>query len=159
MLASMSTARHKGLDESLGFNLNRVAQLYRRELIRALAPYELTPEQWQILAALSSRAERLTQGEIAALTSKDKHSTSRMLERMEQAGWIVRAPHPVDGRAAAVALGPREHELAAIRATLSGHFERIDAVLTEAQQEQLLALLRILRSHLGDGAQESSPPL
>ncbi len=49
----MSIPALPALEESLGFNLDRVAQLYRRELIRVLAIYDLTPEQWQILAALS----------------------------------------------------------------------------------------------------------
>jgi DNA-binding MarR family transcriptional regulator len=146
----MATSAEHSLDDSLGFNLNRVAQLYRRELTRALVEYELTPEQWQILAALAESGNPLSQAEIAALTFKDKHSTSRMLDRMEQARWIVRAPHPEDARAAAVTLGPRGDEVPKIRRLLRSHFMRINAALGEAQQKQLLALLRVLRTSLGD---------
>ncbi len=136
------------LDESLGFNLDRVAQLYRRELIRALAAYDLTPEQWQILAALSEHGDGLTQGELAALTFKDKHSVSRMLDRMEQAGWVTRRPHPQDARASKVALSKRSSEMAEVRGVLRSHFARIHSLLSDAQQRQLLGLLKALRDRL-----------
>jgi DNA-binding MarR family transcriptional regulator len=140
----------RSLEDSIGFSLNRVAQLYRRELTRALVDYDLTPEQWQILATLEERRDHLTQAEIAALTFKDKHSMSRMLDRMELAQWIVRARHPGDARAAAVSLGKRGSELPKIRRILRAHFKRINAALSEAQQEQLLTLLKVLRTSFDD---------
>lgn len=146
----MATTSEHGIEDSIGFNLNRVAQLYRRELMRALGEYDLTPEQWQILAALAENGDRLTQAEIAALTFKDKHSMSRMLDRMEQAQWIVRSRHPDDARAAAVTLGQRGSEVPKIRRLLRSHFTRINAALAESQQKQLLALLKVLRASLGD---------
>jgi DNA-binding MarR family transcriptional regulator len=146
----MSIPKLPALEESLGFNLYRVAQLYRRELIRALADYDLTPEQWQILVALSESCDSLTQGEIAALTFKDKHSVSRMLDRMEQAGWIKRGAHPEDARASSVVLSKRRGELGEVRAVLNAHFGRIDSLLADAQQRQLLDLLKALRNRLED---------
>jgi DNA-binding MarR family transcriptional regulator len=146
----MATLAEHSFDDSIGFNLNRVAQLYRRELTRALVEYDLTPEQWQVLAALAESGNHLSQAEIAALTFKDKHSMSRMLDRMEQARWIVRGPHPDDARAAAVTLGQRGDEVPKIRRLLRSHFMRINAALGDSQQKQLLTLLKILRTGLGD---------
>ena len=146
----VNAPRIAALDQSLGFNLHRVAQLYRRELIRALADFGLTPEQWQILAALSERREGLTQGEIATLTFKDKHSVSRMLDRMESAGWIARLPHAQDARAFTVRLTRRRTELRAMRAALRAHFARIDRVINDEQRRQMIELLAVLRAGLED---------
>lgn len=146
----MPTLDPSAINRSLGFNLDRVAQLYRRELLRALAPFELTPDQWSILAALSASRGPLTQGEVAELSFKDKHSASRMLDRMEGAGWVARAPHPDDARAVLVVPGPRSPELGRVRRVLKQHFARINAGLAPDQQEQLLNLLGQLRKHLGD---------
>lgn len=154
----MTPEHRRPLTESLGFNLHRTAQLYRLELVRALTPYELTPEQWQILATLSSSQERLSQGEIAALTFKDKHSVSRMLDRLESAGWIVRHPDPDDARAFCIGLGTRAPEIVGIRALLAKRFSRIDSALDPTQRGELLALLGILRKHLGDSEKPLAPP-
>ena len=136
------------LDESLGFNLYRVAQLYRRELIRALVDYDLTPEQWQLLATLAEGGNSITQGEIATLALKDKHSVSRMLDKMERAGWIARHPHPDDARATSVRLGRRGAEVGAVGDLLTRHFAAIDGLLSRPERAHLLALLRTLRHRL-----------
>jgi DNA-binding MarR family transcriptional regulator len=136
------------LESSLGFNLDRVALLFRRELVRALADFDLTPGHWQILAALSAHPDRLTQGDIATLTFKDKHSVSRMLGRMERAGWITRLVDPLDARASAVGLSRRRNELPRIRSALRSHFGRINGLLSEPQRRELLSLLKVLRSGL-----------
>lgn len=140
--------RLRELEDSLGFNLDRVALLFRRELVRALAELNLTPEQWQVLAALSAHPGGLTQGDIAALTFKDKHSVSRMLGRMERAGWIARHGHPTDARASSVVLSSRGSEIPRVRTALRRHFARINALLSETQRRELLSLLRVLRRGL-----------
>lgn len=40
------------LELTLGFQLNRLANLIRCQLARSLRPYGLNPERWQILAAV-----------------------------------------------------------------------------------------------------------
>jgi MarR family transcriptional regulator, lower aerobic nicotinate degradation pathway regulator len=135
------------LDGSLGFNLDRVAKLYRRELIRALADYGLSPEQWQVISALSARKNGLSQAEIAALTSTDKHSMSRMLGRMQRAGWVHRTGDPEDARAFRVTLARPPADVDSLRVALRKHFSRINSALTESKQRRLLGLLKTLRTH------------
>ena len=142
------------LDDALGFNLYRVAQLFRTELMRVLADYGFTPEQWQVMQALWSTDESLTQSDIAHLTVRDRHTVSRMLGRMERDGWITRRTHPDDGRAYVVeataqALAVRDE----VRATLIEHFEGqhgVLACLSPDQTAELMTLLKTLRTHLGD---------
>lgn len=136
------------LDGTLGFNLDRVAKLYRRELIRALANQGLSPEQWQVICALLARRDGLSQTEIAALTSKDKHSISRMLKRLERSGWVCRNDDPGDARSCRITLARPAVDVNALRAALREHFSTINSVLTDSQQRHLLELLQTLRTQL-----------
>ena len=139
----------QALDEALGFNLYQVALLFRRDLMRALARHGLTPEQWQILVALEERGEGLRQNEVAALTMKDKHSVSRIVARMEAAGWVKRSSDPVDGRAVMVQPTPKSRKaLKPMLRSLDAHFRRVNGTLSLAERHQLLGLLRRLRVEL-----------
>jgi len=142
------------LDDALGFNLYRVAQLFRGELMRALADYGLTPEQWQVMQALWSTDDDLTQNDLAHLTVKDKHTTSRILGRLERDGWIQRRPHPDDGRALVVEPTPSAQALRdEVPPILVEHFEGEGGVLdclSHDERSELMRLLKTLRRHIGD---------
>jgi MarR family transcriptional regulator, lower aerobic nicotinate degradation pathway regulator len=139
------------LDDALGFNLYRVALLFRRELMNALAEYELTPEQWQIMAALWSTDEPLSQNAVADLTLKDKHTVSRILGRLERDGWIDRQTDPRDSRSLLVRPTPwADERRERVPAALNGHFDPILGSLDPEEREQLLRLLKRLRGTLGD---------
>ena len=137
------------LDNALGFNLYRVAHLFRNELVRALADYGLTPEQWQVMQALWSTDDTLMQNDVAYLTMKDRHTVSRILARLERDGWIERRPHPDDARAFAVvpteSAVRRRHEVPRV---LVEHFDGIYGVLDEGEADELMRLLRKLRQRL-----------
>jgi DNA-binding MarR family transcriptional regulator len=139
------------LNDALGFNIYRVALLFRKELIHALAAYQMTPEQWQVMRALWSTDERLNQNDIAHLTLKDKHSVSRMLARLERDGWIVREPDPADARASLIAPTEQADRLRqTVPDQLYAHFAPILGALSEDEAQHLLALLHTLRARLGD---------
>ena len=139
------------LDDALGFNLYRVALLFRNELMHALADYALTPEQWQVLQALWSTEDDLNQSEIAHLTLRDKHTVSRILGRLERDGWIAKHPDPDDARAHIVQPTERADALRQdVRHALFDHFEGILAVLSEKEEEELMRMLKKLRRTLGD---------
>jgi DNA-binding MarR family transcriptional regulator len=140
------------LDDALGFNLYRVALLFRRELMRALAEYDLTPEQWQIMVALWSTEESLSQNEVAELTLKDKHTISRILGRLERDGWIERRTDPHDTRYLLVRpTSWADEQRERVPEQLYRHFEPIQGALSGEEHHQLLGLLKRLRRQLGDG--------
>jgi DNA-binding MarR family transcriptional regulator len=139
------------LNDAIGFNIYRVAILFRKELIHALADYQMTPEQWQVMRALWSASAPLNQNDIASLTLKDKHSVSRMLARLERDGWIVRYPDPADARASLIA--PTEQAIPLCQTVpqqLYAHFAPILEALSEDEAQELLRLLHIVRMRLGD---------
>lgn len=138
------------LDDQLGFNLVRVANLFKREHGRALREYELTPEQWQALATLWGHGA-LKQAEIARVTMQDAPTVSRMLARMERDGWLRRESDPEDARSSLVQLTPKGERLRRVLpAKLLRHFRTFLREFPEADQRQLVALLRQLRQATGD---------
>ena len=139
------------LDDALGFNLYRVALLFRRELMRALSEYELTPEQWQVMQTLWSSDEDLNQSAVAHLTLRDKHTVSRILARLERDGWIHKRPDPNDARAYIIVPTDQAKQLRdEVPTQLLDHFEDILDVLDEGEEEELLRLLKKLRRRLRD---------
>lgn len=138
------------LEGALGFNLYRTAQLFRRELIRALVEYDLTPEQWQVMATLWSGAI-LAQTDIVDLTLKDKHSVSRIIGRLEKKGWVKKTADRNDGRITHIhvtATGMQFRDR--VPAALEKHFAPIYESLTSDEYRHLLQTLKRLRTTLGD---------
>jgi len=144
------------LDEQLGFNVVRVAALFKREHARALREHKLTPEQWQALATLW-RHGTLKQAEIARVTMQDAPTVSRMLVRMERDGWLVRRSDPTDARSSLVELSVAGRKLERILpAKLVRHFRTFLREFPDAEQAHLLQLLRGLRRATGDLREDTS---
>jgi len=138
------------LEDQIGFQLHRVALLFRRELIRCLKPYELSPEQWQILATLW-RKEGLSQKEIMNLTLQDAPSVSRMLQRMAHGGFVQLRKSEADGRTMAITLTAKGRRMETILPGLVlHHFQPVLESVSVRRRQALLAILREFRSALGD---------
>jgi DNA-binding MarR family transcriptional regulator len=139
------------LNDALGFNIDRVAKLFRQELTRALVDYDLTPEQWQIMAVIWNGDEALNQQNITQLTLKDKHNVSRLIKRLEAKGWLEKHSDPDDARAfliTATQKGQAQRE--AVVDQLRHHFEKMGLGLTKQEEAQLLCMLKAIRNHLSD---------
>ncbi|MDX2470927.1 MAG: MarR family transcriptional regulator [SAR324 cluster bacterium] len=130
------------LNKTLGFNLNRLSILFRRNLIRALKEYQLQPEHWQVLASLHGQKKPISQGELAKVTLKDKHALSKMLVRMENSGWILRENHPEDTRIKLVVMSQKaEAEFECIRDNLHAHFRTMMEGFGRKNHDELLQLI------------------
>jgi DNA-binding MarR family transcriptional regulator len=140
------------LENALVFNIERLSVLFRRELGTLLAPYNLTPEQWQILAVLMiSDKESLNQTDITYLTLKDKPNVSRMIQRLEEGGWLERKDDPEDARAFLIHLSPKGHRYKReIAKKLDDNLAEHLSGLTVKDRSQLLELLKKVR-HLFEG--------
>ena len=76
------------IEDQIGFNLYKVSLLFRRELVKCLNEYDITPEQWQILAILWKN-ESLKQTQIMELTLQDAPTVSRMLNLLKKKGLVL----------------------------------------------------------------------
>src|SRR5262245_7315006 len=82
-----------------------------RQIRRQREPgHDLTANQLSVLGALSKH-ESMTIGELASHEQVKPPSMTRVITNMEEAGLVVRRPHPTDKRQIVVELTARADEL------------------------------------------------
>ncbi|MEQ8351181.1 MAG: MarR family transcriptional regulator [Leptospiraceae bacterium] len=140
------------LEDQLGYNLNRTAMLFRRELGRSLKPFgAMTPEQWQTMNTLWESPDGLSPSEIRDITLQDLPSISRMVKRMEEHGWVERLADPEDRRSFRIKLTAKGMKLEKeVPDRLQSHFQSILGSLSKKEGQDLLSSLKKLRTALGD---------
>ena len=81
----------------LGPLLHDAARLVRKRFAQRAASYGLSSAQWRLLAVVL-REGRVAQVRIADRLEIEPISVSRLVDRMEQAGWVAREADPDDRR-------------------------------------------------------------
>lgn len=89
------------LADSLGYIINRTALRLKNELHKGLRPFDVTPDQWGLLAQLSE-ADGISQRELADKAGKDQPTITRILDLLEKKKLILRQPDPSNRRATLV---------------------------------------------------------
>ncbi|MEQ9042731.1 MAG: MarR family transcriptional regulator [Alphaproteobacteria bacterium] len=85
-------------DQSVGFLVNDVARLLRRNFNRRAQELGLSQAQWQALAYLS-RQEGVNQVNLAESLEIQPMTLARLIDRLQEAGLVARRPDPGDRRA------------------------------------------------------------
>ena len=101
-------------DDSPGFLLWQVSNLWQRKIKAALDPMGLTHVQFVLLASvawLGHDDDTLTQAKLAAHAKTDVMMTSKVLRTLESKGLIRRDAHPADTRAKSLVVTTEGHEL------------------------------------------------
>jgi DNA-binding MarR family transcriptional regulator len=143
---------------TFGFLLHDTARLMRRDFERRSRSSGLTRAQWAVLAYLA-RSEGTSQAALADMLEIEPITLVRLLDRLENAGWVERRSDPADRRVrrlylteTARPLMEQFQELAAAtrEAALGG--------LSEAERHQLTDLLMKVRTNLSgrDPASEAA---
>jgi len=136
-------------EESSGFLLWQVTNLWQREIKKALEPHGLTHSQFVLLASihwLSLQKQEVTQILLSSHTKIDPMTTSTVLRTLQTKGLLKRQEHSTDTRAKTVGLtdsGKKIIKQAVI--TVENFDKTFFATLgskTKNFNEQLLALLR-----------------
>lgn len=94
-------------EDSSGFLLWQVTNLWQREIKKALEEYDLTHSQFVLLAStlwLSSQKQDVTQVVLSQYTKIDPMTTSTVLRTLQSKGLLLRQEHSTDTRAKTVAL-------------------------------------------------------
>ena len=135
-------------DRTLGFLVADIARLLRRSMDRRLQSLGLTQAQWRAIVYLS-RDEGMTQAALAESLEIQPITLTRLIDRMESAGWVERRTHPGDRRAVQLYLTPQSQPI------LEEMHARADDTLNEATrgvapraQRQLVATLEHLKHNL-----------
>jgi MarR family transcriptional regulator, transcriptional regulator for hemolysin len=84
-------------ERSFGFLLHDVARLLRKKFDQRARAMGLSRSQWQVLVHLS-RHEGINQSGLAEILEIENITLGRLVDRLEEAGWVERRPDPKDRR-------------------------------------------------------------
>src|SRR5690348_3880242 len=148
------------LDSSFGFLLHDIARLMRKRFDQRARCLGLTRAQWQVLAHLA-RHEGIKQAGLAEILEVEPITLGRLIDRMEEAGWVERRPHPSDRRARLLYLTAKAQPVfAKMRALGEAVKSEALAGLTQEEHERLVATLIAVRANLSDrgtGGEDTGP--
>lgn len=85
-------------ERSFGFLLHDIARLMRKRFDQRARSLNLSRAQWQLLVHLS-RHEGINQSGLAEILEIENITLGRLVDRMEEAGWVERRLDPSDRRA------------------------------------------------------------
>jgi DNA-binding MarR family transcriptional regulator len=137
--------------------LLRTSRIVEREVERELARFGLNQSEFNVLAALRRSGEpyQLSPAELSSMLLLTSGGLTKRIDRLTQAGFVMRAPDPEDGRGLLVGLTTMGNEI--LEVSLEAHVrneERALAALDLEQRNQLDALLRTLLLAYGDRGQD-----
>ncbi len=118
-----------------------MAQVFQAKL----SQHDVTRGQWAALGALD-RGDASTPREIARFLGLDPSAVTRLLDRLEAKGLLVRRRHPTDRRSVTLVLTAKGKALVPKLAACS--FETNETFLTGVTQRDAAALQRIIKKML-----------
>lgn len=128
--------------DDLGALLAKAARSQRILTAALLAPLGLHPGQDDLLRCLWRRDGQV-QSELVDQLGVEPPTVTKMVHRLESAGFVQRRPHPSDRRATQVWLTPTGRDLRpAVQRVRSRLERRLSAGLSERQQATLRSLLQ-----------------
>src|SRR3954447_15788358 len=98
------------LDRNLAFLLHDVARLMRKRFEQNARGLGLTRSQCQVLAHLA-RNEGIQQGNLAEILEVEPITLTRIVDKLEEGGFVDRRAHPTDRRIRQLHLTKKAHPL------------------------------------------------
>ncbi len=136
------------MTDSLGFLISDVSRLLRKRFDERARLIGVTRQQWRTLSVLK-RHEGSNQGMLADLLEVEPITLGRMIDRLEEAGWVERRRDPGDRRVWRIHLTDAAQPILLQLKTIA------DALFVDAaegispdDQAKLHALLEQLRANL-----------
>ena len=106
--------------------------------------------EWRVLASIQALGQASSQ-QIGGLISMDGAAVSRAVARLEQDGFIARAPGRFVGRTKPYALTEEGRDLyAALREVALAREDQLLGALTPDERRTLIELMRKVMSRIGD---------
>ena len=135
-------------EKNIGFLLHDVSRLMRKRFEQNARGLGLTRSQCQVLAHLA-RNEGIQQGSLAEILEVEPITLTRIVDKLEEGGFVDRRAHPTDRRIRQLHLTKKAHpllsEIFAIGAITRGEaFEGVP----DAERERLFAILSSMKANL-----------
>ncbi|MBF2707990.1 MarR family winged helix-turn-helix transcriptional regulator [Flavobacterium soyangense] len=149
MKSSDNTFSVEKAEDSSGFLLWQVTNLWQREIKKALEPYDLTHSQFVLMASihwLTLHKQDVTQILLSSHTKIDPMTTSTVLRTLQSKGLLQRQEHTTDTRAKTVGLTENGKKIIkqAVKTveTFDKTFFAVLGNTTQKFNEQLVILLK-----------------
>jgi len=142
-------------EHTLGWLFHDIHRLLGKTFVSRLPGIGLTRSQWRVLIALKRR-EGLTQTELADVTELEKAPLGKLLDKLEDKGWVTRRDDPHDRRARRVYCTAKiEKHLKGIAEAGRAMFAEALAGMREDEVKDLIDRLQHIKRNLG-GADDAS---
>lgn len=143
---------------SLPHAITAVKSRMRQVAWRGLAPFGISPQQYQLIMAMAEKDQRC-HGDLAKCTWMDKPTASRTLRTLQERGLVRSEADPAHRRRVLFSLEPKG--LALVEALLAFRRfmrEGMEQGLEAAERQQLRALLGSVMDNLDRMEAELSEP-
>ena len=135
-------------EENIGLLIHDVARLLRVLYDRQMASIGLTRSQWWLLTYLFFK-DGINQSELAILMDIEKAPLSRLLDRMEMKGWVIRKNENKDRRIKNIYLSESVKPLiSSMREKAANYRGESLSILTDKDLNKLKDILQILKKDL-----------
>jgi DNA-binding MarR family transcriptional regulator len=146
----MSTEEAPDYQRSFGFLLYDSARLLRRDFDRRARAIGLTRAQWSVLAHLS-RNEGINQTGLADILDIEPITLGRLIDKLEDAGWVERRLHATDRRVYLLYLTPKVRPVIEQIRALAAETKAVAlAGISAEEQERVVAILARIRANLSE---------
>ena len=145
-------------ERTMGIRISYIARMLRTRFDLRARSLNLTRAQWQTIATIS-HFEGATQREIAEKLEVGSVTVGRLVERLEQAGWIDRRADKADRRAYRLYMHPKSKPMLKQLAALGADEERIafDGISEEERARMAMLLDRIIANLEGNRPSVPTP--
>ena len=135
------------LEEEAALNVARTSAVLEHALAQALKPFDITPTQYNVLRILRGAGDAgLCRSEVGERMVRRVPDVTRLLDRLEDTGYIARARGGEDRRYVTTRITPEGLEaLSSLDAVVAGFLEDHLGHLGEEQRRALVDLLSVLR--------------
>ncbi|MEW9806973.1 MarR family winged helix-turn-helix transcriptional regulator [Mesorhizobium marinum] len=139
-----------GIDR-LGFLIHDAARLLRKRFEAKGSAYGLSAAQWRLLVRLV-KEEGVAQARLAELLEIEPISVSRLLDRMEEGGWIERRQDASDRRVRMIFPTEKSREaFAEIKSVAGEVYDLALAGLSADEKQTLIRSLNTIIANLSEG--------
>lgn len=132
----------------LTYVISAVKSRLRQVAWRLLSPYELSPQQFQMLLAVAEE-EGACHGDLARRTWMDKPTATRVLRALQQRGLVRLEPDPDHGRRLRISLDRRAQplvkELLKLRKSIR---KKVELDLLDSERAEVRRILAIVMANL-----------
>ena len=138
----------ESFEDNIGLLIHDVARLLRVLYDRQMASIGLTRSQWWLLTYLYFK-DGIKQSELAMLMDMEKAPLSRLLDRMEKKGWVIRKNESKDRRTKNIYLSESIKPLiSSMRDKAAEYRSESLSILTDKELNKLKDILQILKQDL-----------